>query len=95
MWITDATPLPCGMSRETAKRSDVVGHAEYGFCASHSRYYWGLKLYLVCAGDGMPIMWCLANPKIGEREVVAALLERNHHLILGLSSAPKVPTSTR
>ncbi len=47
----------------------------------HSRWYWGLKLYLVCTGDGMPIMWCLANPKIGEREVVAALLEHNHHLI--------------
>jgi hypothetical protein len=26
-------------------------------------------------------MWCLANPKLGEREVVAALLEHNHHLI--------------
>lgn len=26
-------------------------------------------------------MWCLANPKIGEREVVAALLEHNHHLV--------------
>ncbi|MGH4011163.1 MAG: IS982 family transposase, partial [Pseudonocardiaceae bacterium] len=37
--------------------------------------------YLVCTGDGMPIMWCLANPKIGEREVVAALLEHNHHLL--------------
>ncbi len=81
MWITDATPVPCGMSRETEKRSDLAGHAGYGFCASHSRWYWGLKLYLVCAGDGMPIMWCLANPRIGEREVVAALLERNHHLI--------------
>ena len=38
-------------------------------------------MYLVCAGDGMPIMWCLANPKIGEREVLAALLDNNHHLI--------------
>jgi hypothetical protein len=79
--MTDATPVPCGMSRETVKRSDVAGHASYGYCASHSRWYWGLKLYLVCTGDGMPIMWCLANPKIGEREVVAALLARNHHLI--------------
>ncbi len=26
-------------------------------------------------------MWCLVNPKIGEREVLAALLELNHHLI--------------
>jgi hypothetical protein len=81
LWITDATPIPCGMSRETAKRSDLAGHAGYGYCASHSRWYWGLKLYLVCAGDGMPIMWCLANPKIGERDVLAALLDHNHHLV--------------
>ena len=81
MWITDATAVPCGMSRETVKRSDLAGHAGYGYCASHSRWYWGLKLYLVCSGDGMPVMWCLANPKLGEREVLAALLDRNHHLI--------------
>jgi hypothetical protein len=81
LWMTDATPVPCGMSRETVKRSDLAGAAGYGYCASHSRFYWGFKLYLVCAGDGMPIMWCLANPKLGEREVVAALLEHNHHLI--------------
>ncbi|WP_371812677.1 hypothetical protein [Saccharopolyspora sp. ASAGF58] len=35
----------------------------------------------VCTGDGMPVMWCLANPKIGEREVLAALLDHNHPLI--------------
>lgn len=81
LWITDATPVPCGMSRETVKRSDLAGHANYGYCASHSRWYWGLKLYLVCTGDGMPVMWCLADPTIGEREVLAALLDNNHHLI--------------
>lgn len=81
LWITDATPVPCGMSRETAKRSDLAGYAGYGYCASHSRFYWGLKLYLVCAGDGLPIMWCLAHPKLGEREVLAALLDHNHHLL--------------
>lgn len=81
LWMTDATPVPCGASRETVKRSDLAGHAGYGYCASHSRFYWGLKLYLVCTGDGMPHMWCLANPKIGEREVVAALLEHNSNLI--------------
>ena len=79
--MTDATPVPCGMSRETAKRSDLAGHAGYGYCASHSRWYWGMKLYLVCSGDGMPIMWCLANPKLRERQVLAALLDHNHHLI--------------
>jgi hypothetical protein len=76
LWMTDATPVPCGMSRETVKRSDLAGHAGYGHCTSHSRWYWGLKLYLVCTGDGTPIMWCLADPKIGEREVVAAYFNK-------------------
>jgi hypothetical protein len=34
----------------------------------------GLKLYLITAPDGMPVAWCLASPKIGEREVAASLL---------------------
>lgn len=29
----------------------------------------------------MPIIWGLANPKIGEREVTHALLQRDHTLI--------------
>ncbi len=37
-------PIPCGTSRQTAKRSDLWGLADYGWCASHSRWYWGLKL---------------------------------------------------
>jgi hypothetical protein len=39
--LIDSTPVPCGMSRETAKRSDLAGEAGYGYCASHSRYFWG------------------------------------------------------
>jgi hypothetical protein len=39
----DATPVPCGQSVITAKRSDLYGWAGYGYCASHSRWYWGLK----------------------------------------------------
>lgn len=72
--LLDATPVPCGSSRETVKRSDLAGHAGYGYCASHSRFYWGLKLYLLAAPDGMPIAWCLADPKIGEREVCLDLI---------------------
>jgi len=36
LWMTDATPVPCGMSRETVTRSDLAGYADYGYCASHS-----------------------------------------------------------
>jgi hypothetical protein len=72
--LFDATPVPCGMSRETVRRSDLAGLAGYGYCASHSRWYWGLKLYLLTTAEGMPVAWCLANPKIGEREVAQELL---------------------
>jgi len=74
--LIDSTPVPCGASRETVKRSDLAGLAAYGYCASHSRYFWGLRLYLVCAPDGMPIAFCLAPANEPEREVAAALLER-------------------
>lgn len=79
--LIDSTPVPCGMSKETAKRSDLAGEAGYGYCASHSRYFWGMRLYLVATAEGMPVMWCLANPKLDEREVMTALLEVDHHLV--------------
>jgi hypothetical protein len=79
--LVDSTPLPCAASRETVKRSDLAGHAGYGYCASHSRFFWGFRLYLITTAEGMPIIWGLAHPGLGEREVVAALLARDHDLI--------------
>jgi hypothetical protein len=40
-----------------------------------------LRLYLITTAEGMPIIWGLAHPGLGEREVTQALLERDHHLI--------------
>jgi hypothetical protein len=45
--LFDATPLPCASSRETVERSALRGYASYGYCASHSRYFWGFKLYIL------------------------------------------------
>lgn len=70
--LVDSTPLPCGMLRETVKRSDLARHAGYGYCASHSRYFWGFRLYLISTPEGMPVIWGPANPKVGEREVAQA-----------------------
>ena len=82
--LVDSTPVPCGASRETAQRSDLAGQdagAGYGYCASHSRYFWGMRLYLVTTVEGMPLMWCLAHPKLDERDVTAALLQIDHALV--------------
>jgi hypothetical protein len=80
-WVLDSTPVECGRSRPTVQRSDAAGWAAYGYCASHSRFFWGLRLYLICTPAGMPILWALADAKIGEREVVQAMLDRDAHLI--------------
>ena len=39
--LMDATPVPCGQSVVTAKRSNLFGYAGYSYCPSHSRWYWG------------------------------------------------------
>jgi hypothetical protein len=41
VWLVDSTPVECGRSRQTAKRSALAGWAAYGWCASHSRWLWG------------------------------------------------------
>jgi len=75
LWLIDSTPVECGRSRETAKRSDLVGTAGYGYCASHSRYFWGLRLHLIATTTGLPIAFALANPKEDERVVARDMLE--------------------
>jgi len=75
VWVVDSTPVQCGCSRETVKRSDAAGWAEYGYCASHSRYFWGLRLHLVCTLTGLPVMFALAGAKADERETLLGMLE--------------------
>jgi hypothetical protein len=83
--LLDSTPVPCGASRQTVERSELAGWAAYGYCKSHSRFFWGLRLYLLCAPDGMPVSFCLAPANEGEREVAAAMLEhaRSEELLTG------------
>jgi hypothetical protein len=74
--LMDATPVPCGHSALTARRSDLYGWAGYGYCPSHSRWYWGSKLLLICTCDGTVTGFGLANPKLfGEREQARQMLK--------------------
>ncbi|WP_413760913.1 hypothetical protein [Streptomyces sp. MMBL 11-3] len=61
----------------------MAGWAEYGYCASPSRFFWGLRLYLVCTPTGIPILGALANPKLDEREVLQAMFDVEKDLIAG------------
>ena len=81
VWIVDSTPVQCGCSRETVTRSDVAGWAQYGYCASHSRYFWGLRLHLVCTLHGLPVMFAIAGAKADERDVLLGMLETDAALV--------------
>ena len=74
--LIDSTPVECGRSRETAKRSALGDVAGYGYCAAHSRWFWGVRLHALCAPDGTPRALELVHPIRDEREVGLELLER-------------------
>ena len=74
--LIDSTPVECARSRETVRRSALAEHADYGYCASHSRYFWGFRLHAIFAPDGTPRALSLASPKRDEREIGAGLLAR-------------------
>jgi len=74
--LLDSTPVPCGQSRETARRSALAGHAAYGYCRSHSRFFWGFRLFLLCSPNGMPIGFELAAANVPERQAAAEILDR-------------------
>jgi hypothetical protein len=75
VWVVDSTPVECGRSRETAQRSELAGWAEYGYCASHTRYFWGLRLHLVCTLQGLPVGFALTGAKANERQVFLDILD--------------------
>lgn len=74
--LIDSTPVECARSRETVKRSALADAADYGYCTSHSRFFWGFRLHAIFSPDGTPRALELTSPKIDERDVGLVLLER-------------------
>src|SRR4051812_9417339 len=83
VWVVDSTPVECARSRQAAHRSALAGWAEYGYCASHSRYFWGLRLHLLCTLHGLPVGFALSGAKADEREVLLGILDADPALAVG------------
>ena len=67
--LLDSTPVECGRSLETTRRSALADVCGYGYCKSHSRWFWGMRLHLLCAPDGTPRAATLISSDRPEREV--------------------------
>jgi Transposase DDE domain len=74
--LLDSTPVECGRSLETARRSRLSDACGYGYCRSHSRFFWGMRLHGVFALDGTPRALTLQPADRPEREVALDLLPR-------------------
>jgi hypothetical protein len=81
--LVDSTPVECARSRETVKRAGasslddaLANAADYGYCASHSRFFYGMRLHTLSALDGTPRAMILTSPKENERDVCLRMLQR-------------------
>jgi len=77
--VVDSTPVQCGRSVHTTRRSKLADAADYGYSASHSRYFWGFRLHGLFALDGTPRALTLTSPKASERDVCLQMLARLDH----------------
>ncbi len=84
--LVDSTPVETARSRETVKRAgdstldDAIGNAAaYGYCRSHSRWFYGMRLHAVFAPDGTPRAAMLVGADRPEREIALAMLPAALH----------------
>jgi hypothetical protein len=62
--LLDSTPVECGRSLETTRRSALA------------RFFWGMRPHLACASDGTPRAAALVGADRPGREVALTLLPR-------------------
>jgi hypothetical protein len=84
--VIDSTPVETARSRETVKRAgsgtltDAIGTAaSYGYCPSHSRWFYGMRLHGVFGLDGTPRTLMLVGADRPEREIALNMLPRALH----------------
>jgi hypothetical protein len=81
--LVDSTPVECARSREAVKRggasslADALANAaDYGYCASHSRFFWGFRPHALFALDGTPRALALTSPTVDEKLVCLEMVAR-------------------
>lgn len=71
--LVDGTLLGCANYAGCASKSEFAGHGAYGYCASKSQWYWGMRLLLLTDRRGTPLGYDLRPANENEREGVFKL----------------------
>jgi len=80
--LVDGTLLGCANYAGCSSRSAFAGHASYGYCASKSQWYWGMRLLLVTDRVGAPVGYDLKPANENEREGVFELASAHPDSVL-------------
>jgi hypothetical protein len=80
--LVDGTLLGCANYAGCASRSEFAGHAAYGYCASKSQWYWGMRLLLITDPAGAPVGYDLRAANENEREGVFQLASAHPGTVL-------------
>jgi hypothetical protein len=81
VWVVDSTRSGAGVRGKRRNVPTSPGRPSTVYCASHSRFFWGLRLHLLCTLSGLPVAFALAGAKADEREVLLAIFEADPNLV--------------
>ena len=72
--LADGTQLAVAAYPGCQQRSAFAGFARYGFCKSHHRFVWGVRLVLLTDTRGLPLGYTIVPANEKEYEPLADLL---------------------
>ena len=72
--LADGTQLAVASYPGCQRRSEFAGFARYGYCKSHHRFVWGVRLVLLTDERGLPLGYTIVPANEKEYEPLADLL---------------------
>jgi hypothetical protein len=72
--LADGTQLAVASYPGCQQRSEFAGFARYGYCKSHHRFVWGVRLVLLTDERGLPLGYTIVPASEKEYEPLADLL---------------------
>ena len=74
-FLIDTKPVPVLGYKRSKQRSDFLGSANYGYCASRKFYYFGYKLVMATTLTGIPVAYELVAANVDERKAAETVLD--------------------
>lgn len=74
-YLIDTKPVPVVGYKRCKTKSEFLGSADYGYCASRKMYYFGYKLVMITTLDGLPIVYDLVPANTDERQAAETVLD--------------------